>query len=623
MKKKGPGHHHTHQISHPLEKQVPKLCGGDIELGNFVFGLNHTQETGSEASRALLREIPGLSAPNDFFWSSEGRSSFCQIPGAGAEWGSPSNVQDGGRTWLPTNGGCVYIDLNHLELCLPEVRSAYDYVAAWHAMLASARRALEQANARLPSEQAIHVLVNNSDGLGQSYGSHLNILMTRQAWDTMFHRKLHHLLFLAAFQASSIILTGQGKVGSENGTPPVDFQLSQRADFFETLVGPQTTFQRPLVNSRDEALCGQAYGQPHTDKPVKEFARLHCIFFDSTLCQVATLLKVGLMQMICAMLEAGHLNADLVLEDPVEAVKLWSHDPSLQTRARTVSGKAITAIELQWLFLNEVQTFAQYGGLEGIVPRFADLLRLWEDTLAKLEARDFVALIPRLDWVLKRSLLQRAMSQSPELTWTSPEIKHLDHLYSSLNPSDGLWWEMQKSGLLEQPVPQTQIDRFETNPPPDTRAWTRAMALRLIEQSSGELTYMNWDCLKFRHQRKPLRGISHTLALNNPLNHTKAETEEKFCRAKTLEEELEALGAELSHATPAHPLKGTGIDIRWGDSHPSRFPAPWTNPVWIGSTISSGRTHYSGGYPSRGFASLPTREGNTSLPKEGEDHDPT
>lgn len=623
MKKKWPGNQHTHKVAYPLEEQVPKLCGGDIELGNFVFGLNHNQETGFEASRALLREIPGLSTPNDFAWSSEGRSSFCHIPGTGLGWGNPSYDQDWGRTWLPTNGGCVYIDLNHLELCLPEVQSAYDYVAAWHAMLATARRALEQANARLPSGQAIHVLVNNSDGLGQSYGSHLNILLTRQAWDTMFHRKLHHLLFLAAFQASSIILTGQGKVGSENGTPPVDFQLSQRADFFETLVGPQTTFQRPLVNSRDEALCGQAYGQPHTDKPVKEFARLHCIFFDSTLCQVATLLKVGLMQMICAMIEAGHLNADLVLEDPVEAVKLWSHDPSLQTRARTVSGKALTAVELQRLFLNEVQTFAQYGGLEGIVPRFADLLRLWEDTLAKLEARDFVALIPRLDWVLKRFLLQRAMSQSPELAWTSPEMKHLDHLYSSLNPSDGLWWGIQKSGVLEQPVAQTQIDRFEMNPPPDTRAWTRAMALRWIEQSASKLTSMNWDGLKFRQQGKPWWGISHTLALNNPLKHTKAETEEKFRKAKTQEEELDALGAELTPAAPAQPLKDTGIGIRRGDSHPSRFPAPWTNQVRVGSTISSGRTHYSDGHQSRGFTSLPTREGNTSLPKEGEDHDPT
>ena len=621
MKEKAPVRPHAHKTSPSLEEQVPKLCGGDIELGNFVFGLNHTQETGFEASHALLKEIPGLSTTNAFSWSSEGWSSSCHSPSAGAEWGNRSYAQDWGRTWLPTNGGCVYIDLNHLELCLPEVRSAHDYVAAWHAMLATARRALDKANAHLPTGQAIQVLINNSDGLGHSYGSHLNILMTRQAWDTMFHRKLHHLLVLAAFQASSIVLTGQGKVGSENGAPPVDFQLSQRADFFETLVGPQTTFQRPLVNSRDEALCGQAYGQPQTDKPVKEFARLHCIFFDSTLCQVATLLKVGLMQMVCAMIEAGHVNANLALEDPVEAVKLWSHDPSLHTRVRTVSGKTLTAVELQRLFFNEVQTFARDGGLDGIVPRFTELLEVWEDTLAKLEAREFGALISRLDWVLKLSLLQRAMSQSPKLTWNSPEIKHLDHLYSSLNPSDGLWWEMQKSGVLEQPVAQTQIDRFETNPPPDTRAWTRAMALRWMEQSASELTYMNWDGLRFRQKGHAWWGFSHTLALNNPLRHTQAETEEKYGKAQTLEEELEALGAELNSTDLAPPVKDTSA--KWDVSHPSRFPAPWTNQAWSGSTISLGSAHYSGGIPSKRFTSLPTRGENTPFPNEGENHDPT
>lgn len=621
MKEKAPVRPHAHKASPSPEEQVPKLCGGDIELGNFVFGLNHTQETGFEASHALLKEIPGLSTTNAFSWSSEGWSSSCHSPSAGAGWGNRSYAQDWGRTWLPTNGGCVYIDLNHLELCLPEVRSAYDYVAAWHAMLATALRALDKANAHLLTGQAIQVLINNSDGLGHSYGSHLNILMTRQAWDTMFHRKLHHLLFLAAFQASSIVLTGQGKVGSENGAPPVDFQLSQRADFFETLVGPQTTFQRPLVNSRDEALCGQAYGQPQTDKPVTEFARLHCIFFDSTLCQVATLLKVGLMQMVCAMIEAGHVNANLALEDPVEAVKLWSHDPSLLTRVRTVSGKTLTAVELQWLFFKEVQTFARNGGLDGIVPRFTELLEVWEDTLAKLEAREFGALISRLDWVLKLSLLQRAMSQSPKLTWTSPEIKHLDHLYSSLNPSDGLWWEMQKSGVLEQSVAQTQIDRFETNPPPDTRAWTRAMALRWMEQSASELTYMHWDGLRFRQNGHAWWGFSHTLALNNPLRHTQAETEEKYGKAQTLEEELEALGAELTSTDLAPPVKDTSA--KWNVSHPSQFPAPWTNQVWSGSTISSGSAHYSGGIPSKGFTSLPTRGENTPLPNEGEDHDPT
>src|SRR4026208_2376933 len=140
------------------------------------------------------------------------------------------------------------------------------------------------------------------------------------------------MLRLAAFRAAGIVFTGQGKVGSENGTPDVPFQLSARADFFGRLVGAQTTHNRPIVNSRDEPLCGTA-----------EMARLHVIFFDNTLCHVASLLKVGVMQIVLAMIEAERIKPGLALEDPLDALLRWSHDPTLHARARLTSGRQITA----------------------------------------------------------------------------------------------------------------------------------------------------------------------------------------------------------------------------------------------------------------------------------------
>ena len=55
------------------------------------------------------------------------------------------------------------------------------------------------------------------------------------------------------------IFTGSGKVGVE--TPALDadtvhYQISQRAEFFEEIVGLETTLKRPIVNTRDE---------PHAD----------------------------------------------------------------------------------------------------------------------------------------------------------------------------------------------------------------------------------------------------------------------------------------------------------------------------------------------------------------------
>ena len=143
------------------------------------------------------------------------------------------------------------------------------------------------------------LLANNSDGHGASYGGHLNMLVTRALWDEVFRIKLFPTLFLlAAYQVSSICFTGQGKVGAENHRPDVPFQLTQRGDFFDCLVAERTTFNRPIVNSRDEAHCGA--GSASFDN---QLARLHVIFYDTNLAETSTYLKVGVMQLVTAMLD--------------------------------------------------------------------------------------------------------------------------------------------------------------------------------------------------------------------------------------------------------------------------------------------------------------------------------
>ena len=186
---------------------MPKLCGADVELGNFILGGQKQGDTGFEASRALLRHIDGLplragsngrqsgfSNQNQYGCAEYpvcGFPSWYSIP-AGGTICAPYNPQDWGRKFLPGNGGCAYIDLDHLEICLPEIISAWDYVAAWHAMLNITRLALLEANRALAPNGRIQVLVNNSDGKDNSYGSHLNFLITRRTWDNLFLRKMHH-----------------------------------------------------------------------------------------------------------------------------------------------------------------------------------------------------------------------------------------------------------------------------------------------------------------------------------------------------------------------------------------------------------------------------------------------
>jgi Pup amidohydrolase len=507
----------TRHVGDPL----PVLSGADVELGNIIMGPDLSADTARAAARLLLHAIPGPYArPSDPLGTSHGY-----------------DPQDVGRKFLRTNGGCFYVDLDHLECCVPEVRSAWDHVAAWHATLQIAAQALADANARLPDGYAISLLANNSDGRGNAYGSHTNFLVSRRTWNNLFERKLHHLLVLASFLASSVVVTGAGKVGAENGQPAVDYQLSQRADFFETLVGPQTTHRRPIVNSRDEPLCGTGGG------PAATLARLHCIFFDSTLCHGSTLLKIGTMQLLLGLFEHERVSPHLILDDPVAAVVQWSHDPTLGTRARMADGRSLTAVELQRAFIDEARHHAASGGYEGSVARADELLAFWEDTVDRLARGDFAALARRLDWVLKRELLLQAMARRPGLSWGDPAVKYLDHLYASLDGATGLYWACERAGTVERVVSRAAIERLRKEPPPDTRAWGRAM----LQRFGGRHVHdVDWDRVCFRLDDR-YGPTYRTARLDDPLGFTRATLGPLIDRAESLDDLLDMLGA----VTPA------------------------------------------------------------------------
>ena len=565
-------------------------------MGNFILGLDRPGGTGYEASRALLREVDGL--PRHTRGQSVCNCASCRARrqsgtshgygydydrvgdaySYGGSYGtyghSAGESQDWGRKYLTGNGGCIYCDLNHLELAAPETVSAYDHVACRHAMLRIARAAQEAANRRLPTGQRLQVLVCNSDGLSNSFGSHLNFLVSRHLWDDLFHRRLQRLLFLAAFQVSSIVLTGSGKVGSENGRPATFYQIAQRADFMETLVGSQTTFNRPIVNSRDEALCGRRYGAGELDgRPADSLARLHVIFYDSALSDASILLGVGPLQIVLCMLETGWFDSSLLLDDPIEALVTWSHDPSLTAQATLASGRRLTAVELQFLFYEKARRFIDEGGCDGRVPRARDIAALWEDTLLKLRAQDFGALAPRLDWVQKFCTLQHAMDQRPGYDWNSPEVKCLDHLYSSLDPTEGLYFSYQQAGLVERYVSDERIAHFVENPPEDTRAWGRAMALRLADPDGVE--DVDWDSIRFKGNRRGSTSRSRTLELPHPLGFTRAKVEPAFRDATDLAQALDRLEAFTLEAS------------RYGSPPVGSYPVLATIPTFREMTVPS------------------------------------
>jgi hypothetical protein len=167
------------------------------------------------------------------------------------------------------------------------------------------------------------------------------------------------------------------------------------------------------------------------------------------------------------------------------------------------------------------------------------IVALWEDTLEKLAARDFEALVGRLDWVLKRASIERAFSLGRDLDWASPAAKHLDLVYADLDASRGLYWQYERS-IVERVVATREIERLSREPPEDTRAWGRTMLLRL---GGDAVTDVDWDHVKFRTARGYWSG-AYRIDLADPSGFTRAAFAPVVARSTSLEDVLEALEAD-------------------------------------------------------------------------------
>lgn len=512
----------------------PHLGGADIELGNFITGMDGAP-SGAIAAQAILAEIDGIPS------SAYSGSGYSRLDSYTSTEKAPRHdPQDWCRKYLATNGSSIYIDLGHTEIAFPELNSAREFVACFHAMLRVVNQARDTAGRYLPAGQELHVLANNTDGV-DTWGSHLNFCIPRRTFDKILHEKVNYLLFLAGYQASSLLFTGQGKAGSGNGRPDVPFQISQRADFIESVAGWQTTYRRPIINLRDEPWCGNPAS--HSSRIGGRWARLHVIFYDSCLSHVSNYLKFGVIQLVLALIAQDKVDSRLLLDDPLAAVWEWSHDLTMSRALPLLSGGSITAIELQLRILEEARRMVEAG--DCTIPDAKELCNLWEDTLLKLRAAGedpdaLDAVAPRLDWARKLLILRQALKTRPELNWHSPQIRQLDALWSSIDPQQGIYWAMERAGLVEKIVGEDEIERAIQEPPPDTRAYVRAELLRMA--APGQVRHVDWDSISFHVQTPSGLPAIRTLDLPDPfMGREEYQMLTRGC--VTLDDVLDALAA--------------------------------------------------------------------------------
>ncbi len=459
---------------------IPKICGIETEYG---ISIREATDFNPILTSSLLINAYAKPAFKRVKWDYEEENPLRDARGfdrPGAE--APIEDDSGLVNVILPNASRYYVDHAHPEYSSPECSNARDLVIWDKAGERILEDSIDAAQSVVPDGERVYIYKNNSDGKGNSYGCHENYLMMRE---TPFPSIVKHL---TPFFVTRQVFTGAGKVGAENGAAECGYQISQRADFFEVEVGLETTFKRPIINTRDE---------PHADP--EKYRRLHVIVGDANMSEISTFLKVGTTSLMLKMIEDDFIADDYSLKEPVRSMKAVSHDPTCRATVELSDGRKLTAVELQWEYLRLSKKYVQENGGDPVTD---DVLDRWELTLEALE-RDPLELKDQLDWVAKMSLLE-AYRDRDGLEWDSSKLKMIDLQYHDVRQSKGLYYKLVSTGKIQRLVTDEEIHWAIDHPPEDTRAYFRGECLRRF---SNKIVAASWDALIFDTGDEPLRKV--------------------------------------------------------------------------------------------------------------------
>jgi len=475
---------------------IPKVMGTETEYGIAATG--HPDFNPVLSSSMLISAYAG--SLRKIRWDYEDESPMRDARGSEPQPGREMSDEDLGlaNVILP-NGARYYVDHAHPEYSTPECLTPRALVVHDKAGERILARSLEVLAADMPQAPSLSIYKNNSDGKGNSYGTHENYLVDRA---TPFADIVRDL---TPFFVSRQVFTGAGKVGFEGNwddRTAAGYQITARADFFETEVGLETTLKRPIINTRDE---------PHADP--EKYRRLHVIVGDANRCEVAQFLKVGTTAIVLKMIEDGFLP-DMSLANPVKSMHAVSRDLDLDLALDLVDGRRMTALQLQIEYLELAR---KYVDREDDTPENREVLERWEAVLVALQAEP-TSLAAQLDWVAKLRLLE-AYRERDGLGWGDAKLRAIDLQYHDVEPGRGLYDRLAAAGKVERLTTDEEVERAVMEPPEDTRAYFRG---RCISRYPDAIAAASWDSVIMDAGRESLQRVP----MREPLKGTRAHVEE-------------------------------------------------------------------------------------------------
>lgn len=483
---------------------LPKIIGSETEYGLMV---QNDPEFDSIATSLILVNSYNADQSLKLLWDYDQEDPLVDARGfeLDDEYDVPDQQDNMAINKILPNGARFYVDHAHPEFSTPECSNVFDvirYEKAGDRILNLSRLG---ANQLIQSGRTIVVYKNNSDQKGNSYGYHENYLLDRR---TSFQSIAERLM---PFLVSRQIVCGAGKVGAENGADHVPYQISQRADFFETEMGLDTMVKRPIINTRDE---------PHANRD--RYRRLHVIVGDANMSEYTTYLKVGTMLVVLHMIEDGFLPEPLVLRNPVRAIRDISHDPTCREAVPLKSGAKMTAIDLQRWYHEAAQRYIAQS--PECHPTYPAVVQEWGRVLDCL-AEDPMQLYREIDWVMKLHILTNYMERRGS-DWSDPRIAMMDLQYHDIRPEKGLYYVLERSGAARRMLTEEDITQAIEDPPEDTRAYFRGQCLKKFKH---QIFGVNWDSISFNLGDGPIKRIM----MEEPTRGTKRHVQQLLDRSET------------------------------------------------------------------------------------------
>lgn len=456
---------------------------------------------------ALTRRITGIETEFGISCTLDGKTRLGPEETARRMF-RPVIEQFGATNIFTGNGGRLYLDVgSHPEFATAECDSVSQVIAHDRAGERILDDLAQQAEAALEQEGIggkVHLLKNNTDSAGNSYGCHENYLVGRSMSLKGLAKQL--LPFLVTRQ----LICGAGKIarpypGSPYENEPEQYCFSQRADHVWEGVSSATTRSRPMINTRDE---------PHADST--RFRRLHVIVGDSNMSETTTALKIASTQLVLELIEDERPLPDLEVANETKAIRAVSRDLTGAAQIRLRQGGEMSALEIQRIYLDAATSWLDERVEDGTGTTNEEMRRaveLWDRALTAVETGDHSLIDRDIDWAIKKALIDRYVERGLELN--DPRLAQVDLMYHDTRPGRGIFHVLESRGAVSRWIDDEAINAAITGPPTTTRAVLRGQFLDRTRRA-GVPTVVDWTHLKIAGDDPVTLVVDDPFAVEDP-----------------------------------------------------------------------------------------------------------